>query len=329
MNFDEIFNLLNTTYNNKLYNGNNVPILKFSDGTILCTDWSDSTHLALDVYKEEDLENIGFVDPVIRFDIISPDPDCEFLDFPKSVEPLSDSDIISMKTQVVAESLLEYMEENNLFCEFIQPVKSTPQFNSVFAEAVQSFGDLSTEENPVVKAHLVDFDEEFAKKHFATPELKEEAEKLSRMLLDRGFMCWKIHEFNTLTFINNEGFSSAYLGDFHGYRKEDPIEPKFASAYKFIELHEVNKRNGTEHNASLSFNIVVYKGGEPYYFTKTIDGIGEVPAVLPQSMGMSTRWKKFAPGLSDKKREALINGVINEYNNAQICDMTVYDVRNK
>lgn len=329
MSFDEIFNLLNTTYSNKLYNGNNVPILKFSDGTILCTDWSDSTHLALDVYKEEDLENIGFVDPIIRFDVISPDPDCEFLDFPKSIEELSDNDIISMKIEVIAESLLEYMEENNLSCDFVQPVESTPQFNSVFAEAVQAFGDLSNAENPVLKEHLVDFDEEFAKKRFATPELKEEAEKLSRILLDRGFMCWGNHEFNTLTFINNEGFSSAYLGDFHGYRKDDPKEPVFASAYKFIELHEVNKRNGTEHNASLSFNIVVFKGGEPYYYTQTIEGLGEVPAVSPSRAGVSNRWKKFAPGLSDKKRETLINGVINEYNKAQISDMSVYDIRNK
>lgn len=329
MSFDEIFNLLNNTYNNKLYNGNNVPILKFSDGTILCTDWSDSTHLALDVYKEEDLENIGFVDPIIRFDVISPDPDCEFLDFPKSIEELSDNDIISMKMQVVAESLLEYMEENNLSCDFAQPVVATPQFNSVFAEAVQTFGDLSNEENPTVKEHLVDFEEEFAKKHYATPELKEEVEKLSRILLDRGFMCWSDHHPTTLLFINSDGYSSAYLGEFPEYFREHELRPVYASAYKFIDLHEVNKRNGTEHNANLSFGLTVFPGKKPSYFTRKLDNGEEAPAVAVSVSGKSERYKKFAPGLSDKKREKLINDIINEYNKAAIMDMTVYDIRNK
>jgi hypothetical protein len=113
MNFEEIYEMLENYYHGK-YDDNEGMLLKFSDGTYLCADWPESNTLTLHVYTEDKLEDRFLNDAIVDFDTISPDGICNYMDFP---EDMSTEEKVNEQVKFIAESIVDYMQENNLTCE--------------------------------------------------------------------------------------------------------------------------------------------------------------------------------------------------------------------
>lgn len=115
MNFEEIHELLENYYHGKyLDQAESGILLKFSDGTYLCADWPESNTLTLHVYSEDKLEDMFSNDAIVDFDKISPDGICNYMDFPEDMSP---EEKVNAQIKFIAESIVDYMQENKLTCE--------------------------------------------------------------------------------------------------------------------------------------------------------------------------------------------------------------------
>lgn len=115
MKFNEIHELLENYYHGKyLDQAESGILLKFSDGTYLCADWPDINTLTLHVYTEDKLEDRFLNDAIVDFDTISPDGICNYMDFPAN---MSSEEKVNTQIKFIAESVVDYMQENKLTCE--------------------------------------------------------------------------------------------------------------------------------------------------------------------------------------------------------------------
>lgn len=112
MHFEEIYEMLENYYHGK-YDDNEGILLKFSDGTYLCADWPDIDVLILHVYSKDKLEDRFLNDAIVDFDTISSDGICN-MDFP---EDISSEEKVNAQIKFIAESIVDYMQENKLTCE--------------------------------------------------------------------------------------------------------------------------------------------------------------------------------------------------------------------
>jgi hypothetical protein len=171
-------------------------------------------------------------------------------------------------------------------------------------------------------------DPELDKKYYASPEIKEEIDKLANMLLERGFKEVKFRgsDRNIRSFVlPNEGYKVAYYGDFRNYSGK--LAPVFEKSSKELQIGEVFKHNGAAANASIEIMFSVYNGKPRQVFMMKDWKTGEeYESVSINCMGNNARFKKFKPGLTDKARMKLIDGAIAEYNKIPLIDVTEFDV---
>jgi hypothetical protein len=104
--------MLENYYHGK-YDVNDGILLKFSDDTCLTADWPDINTLILHVYPGEITEP-HLNDAIVDFDTISPDGICNYMDFP---EDMSTEEKVNEQIKFIAESIVDYMQENKLTCE--------------------------------------------------------------------------------------------------------------------------------------------------------------------------------------------------------------------
>jgi hypothetical protein len=160
MNFEEIYEMLENYYYGK-YNNNDGILLKFSDGTNLTADWPDINVLTLHVYPGE-IDEPHLNDAIMDFDRISPDGECNYMDFPAGISP---EEKVNMQIKFIAESIIDYMQENNLTCEpgidiyeFDEELEesvdddsvSTVNFNRLYEETIN---DISNSGKPWEKTY--------------------------------------------------------------------------------------------------------------------------------------------------------------------------------
>jgi hypothetical protein len=112
MNFEEIYEMLENYYHGK-YDVNDGILLKFSDDTCLTADWPDINTLILHVYPGKITEP-HLNDAIVDFDTISPDGICNYMDFPEDMSP---EEKVNAQIKFIAESIVDYMQENKLTCE--------------------------------------------------------------------------------------------------------------------------------------------------------------------------------------------------------------------
>lgn len=136
--------------------------------------------------------------------------------------------------------------------------------------------------------------------YFSTQEVKAGMDRIRKELEARGYQLMGEGR-DGFTFSKPEYCKAAYLGTFlNTFTKDEPVPyyyNTFYASYKFINVYEVYRHNGTAANASIRITVCWQDADrEPSYLTLK-DG---TPFVSVPNHFQSEEIRKFKPNVSDK-----------------------------
>lgn len=181
---------------------------------------------------------------------------------------------------------------------------------------------------------------------WSTKELKEGAERVIAELEKRGYKRMRFASNTSISFSKPEFCNSAYVGTFvNSFSYNEKYfhwSDAFATAHKSIELHEVNRGNGTVANASLSISVVCFPGPTEvtYYTNNEREGgkINKYGVERPKTTdwcsmngrsGTNTRIRKFRPTVSDNVLNKILNEAEALIDTLEINDMSKFEKDHK